>query len=129
MDQNLDHEANQALAATQGVAAVRGAQLTTTALAALEAAGDDLPAAVSKLSAEIQAALNEPDAVKRFAIIEYLAYNLDATAKSLYGSAEAAERTLIREGYLIALNANRADGGEFTSITDLLRLSHEGEQQ
>lgn len=124
----LDHEASQALATTQGVAAIRGAQLTTTALAALEADKDELPAAVGKLSAEIQAALNEPDAVKRYAIIEYLAYNLAASVRKLHRSAEAAERTLTREGYLIALNANRADGQEFTSITDLLRLSHAGEQ-
>lgn len=108
---------------TQGAAAIRSAHLTATALAALDAAGEAFEEARSHLAGEIHALLEDPDEGKRFAMVEYLAYNLAATTRDQHG-ADAAQR-LIRDGYFIALNAHRHDGREFTSVTDLLRLNHQ----
>lgn len=106
----------------QSAAAIRSAQLTAAALAALNAQGPDFETASADLRQEILALLNDPDEARQFAMVEYLAYDLAATTREIHGR-DAAQH-ILREGYLIALNAHRDDGGQFTGVTDLLRLSH-----
>lgn len=124
MTDNLDREASTALAHTQGVAALRGAQLVSAALAAMDAPKDQTAAAVGHLTGEILTLLHEQDTVKQVSIVEYLAYRLASLLRDMKGSTAQARTELTREAYLLCLNAHRQDGGQFLSVTELTRLSH-----